>query len=128
MWNFSIPSALKHDIEAIIQPGYPYRFNANGMPEGMAKGKRMVVVASSGADYSPDSPLHAVDFLEPYLRTVVNFVGIADIHFIRAQPTDISPAARRAALLKAYGEARALASEHDCGVPVPVEAAQLPEG
>ena len=128
MWNFGIPYALKYYIDAIIQPGYLYRFSESGVVEGLVKGKHMVVVTSSGGDYSPDSPLHAVDFVEPYLRTVFNFVGIADIHFIHAQPMDISPASRRAALLKAYAEARTLASEYDWAVPVAAEAAALPAG
>jgi FMN-dependent NADH-azoreductase len=127
MWNFGIPYALKYYIDAIIQPGYLYRFSESGVPEGLVKGKRMVVVASSGGDYSADSPLHAVDFLEPYLRTVFSFVGIANIDFIRAQPMDISPAARRAALLKAYAEARALVNDNHWEVAAPAGAVELPE-
>ena len=71
----------------------------------------MVIVASSGGDYSADSPFHSFDFLEPYLRAIFGFVGIADIDVIHAQPMDITPAVRRAALLKAYDEARAIAAD-----------------
>jgi len=128
MWNFSIPYALKYYIDAIVQPGYLYRFSEAGVPEGLVKGKRMVVVTSSGGDYSPDSPLHAVDFLEPYLRTVFNVVCIADIRFIHAQRMDITAAARRTALLNAYAEARALANDQDWEAPAATPAVELPEG
>jgi FMN-dependent NADH-azoreductase len=109
MWNFGIPYVLKYYIDAIVQPGYLYHYNENGVPEGLVKGKRLVVVTSSGGDYAPNTPLHSCDFLEPYLRTIFTFVGISDIDFIHAQPMDISPATHRAGLLTAVAEARALA-------------------
>lgn len=112
MWNFGIPYALKYYIDAIVQPGYLFRYNEMGVPEGMVHGKRMIVVTSSGGDYSPGSPFHAFDFVEPYLRTIFNFIGITDIHFIKSQPTDISPAIRREALLRAMQEARDFVAHH----------------
>lgn len=128
MWNFGIPYALKYYIDAIVQPGYLFRYNELGVPEGLVLGKKMIVVTSRGGDYSPNTPLHSFDFVEPYLRTIFNFIGITDIRFINAQPMDISPAARRAALLNAISEARALASSdqldgHDLTEPV-----EFPEG
>ena len=39
MWNFGIPYALKYYIDAIIQPGYLYRYNEQGIPEGLVIGK-----------------------------------------------------------------------------------------
>ena len=106
MWNFGIPYALKYYIDAIIQPGYLYRYNERGVPEGLVIGKKMICVTSRGGDYSADSPLHSLDFVEPYLRTIFNFVGITDIHFINAQPMDISLATRRTAILNSIEEAR----------------------
>ena len=111
LWNFGVPYVLKYYIDAIVQPGYLYRFSQSGVPEGLVKGKRMIVVTSSGGDYSAASPLHTFDFLEPYLRTVFNFVGISDLHFIHAQAMDVSAATRRAGLLQAYAEARAIAQD-----------------
>src|SRR3954453_5742826 len=35
MWNFGVPYALKYYIDCIVQPGYLFRFNAQGYPEGM---------------------------------------------------------------------------------------------
>jgi FMN-dependent NADH-azoreductase len=110
MWNLSVPYALKYYIDAIVQPGYLFRYNEHGAAEGLLKDKKMVVVTSRGGDYSPDSPLHAYDFLVPYLRAIFGFVGIADLHFINAHGMDISAAVRRVSQLKAIGEARALAA------------------
>lgn len=87
MWNFGVPYVLKHYIDVIAQPGYLFRYTANG-PEGLAKGKKLVVVSTRGGDYGPDSPWRAMDQLEPYLRTVFGFVGITDMSFVSAQPLD----------------------------------------
>lgn len=87
MWNFGIPYKLKQYIDIIIQPGYLFKYTEKGV-EGLAAGKKMTVITSRGGDYSKESPLHAYDQLEPYLRTVFGFIGITDITFINAQPMD----------------------------------------
>ena len=109
MWNLSLPYVLKYYIDAIVQPGYLFRYNERGVAQGLLSGKKMVVVTSRGGDYSA-APMQAYDFLEPYLRAIFGFVGITDLTFINANGMDISPAHRRAALLGAIAEARALAA------------------
>ena len=52
--------------------------------------------------------MHALDFQEPYLRSIFGFVGITDIDFIYAQPTDIS-ALRESAMATAITRAQHLA-------------------
>ncbi len=106
MWNFSIPYTLKYYIDAIVQPGYLFKYNEQGYPEGLVKGKKMFCVTSRGGDYSPNTPMHTFDFVESYLRTIFNFVGITDISFINAQPMDISLDIRKSAALKAIAEGR----------------------
>lgn len=87
MWNFSIPHPLKHYIDIIIQPKYLFRYTKDGV-EGLVKNKKMFVITSRGGDYGVDSPFHAYDFQEPYLRAIFGFVGITDITFVAAQPMD----------------------------------------
>ena len=128
MWNFGIPYALKYYIDAIIQPGYLYRYNEQGIPEGLVIGKKMICVTSRGGDYSADSPLHSLDFVEPYLRTIFNFVGITDIHFINAQPMDISLATRRTAILNSIEEAREIGRSNNLFALKPVESVEFLEG
>lgn len=101
MWNFSIPYPLKHYLDVILQPKYLFRYTATGV-EGLAKGKRMVVVSSHGSDYGPGSPMKSYNYLEPYLRTAFGFAGIADIAFIAAQPMDAAgPEVAQAAVERA---------------------------
>ena len=110
MWNFSIPYALKYYIDCIVQPGYLYKYNESGQPVGLVQDKRMLCITSRGGDYSKDSPFHAYDFQEPYLRAIFGFVGITNIHFINAQPVDMSLERRRMALEGAISEAHGLAA------------------
>ena len=52
------------------------------------KNRKLVIITSRGGDYGPESPFHAFDYQEPYLRSILGFVGITDITFINAQPMD----------------------------------------
>lgn len=116
MWNFSIPYALKYYIDCIIQPGYLYKYNEQGQPVGLVRGKKMICVTSRGGDYSEKSPFHTYDFQEPYLRAIFGFVGITDMHFINAQPMDITPELRESAIAAAIEEARSLATNSEWDV------------
>ncbi len=109
MWNFSIPYALKYYIDAIVQPGYLFKYTAEGQPVGLCGGKKMVFITARGGDYSAGGPMHSLDHQEPYLRAIFGFVGVTDLHFIHAQPTDISPELRRAATASAASAAQDLA-------------------
>ena len=111
MWNFGIPYALKYYIDAIVQPGYLFRYLPDGTPEGLIHDRKMICVTSRGGDYS--GAMKPFDFLEPYLRTIFGFVGITDIDFFNAQPMDISVDIRRAAQRETMRAVRAYAEE--CG-------------
>jgi FMN-dependent NADH-azoreductase len=110
MWNFSIPYTLKYYIDCIVQPGYLFRFDEKGIPVPLVHGKRLVVVTSSGSDYSPDSPLHALDFHEQYLRAIFAFVGVTDVTFVHGQAMDV-PGRRDDGLIRALDDARLVARD-----------------
>jgi FMN-dependent NADH-azoreductase len=117
MWNLSIPYALKYYIDCIVQPGYAFKYDETGKLVPLVVGKKMVVVTSRGGDYGPGSPMHAYDFQEPYLRAIFGVIGITNIEFVNAQPMDIGPAARDAALSASIERARSLASRPDWSGP-----------
>lgn len=102
MWNLSIPYALKYYIDAIVQPGYLFKFMPDGTPVGLSKGK-MFVVKTAGSDYSVP-PMSYADFHEPYLRGIFGFCGIKDIQFISAYGMDISPEFRERSITTAINE------------------------
>ena len=127
MWNFGIPYALKYYIDAIVQPGYLFRYDEQGRPEGLVKGRKMICVTSRGGDYS-SGPLQAYDFVENYLRTIFGFCGITDIRFFNAQPMDVSMEARKAGHKRAISEVRAYVAESNWESEVGASATQAPEG
>jgi len=110
MWNLSIPYALKYYIDCIVQPGYVFRYDEDGRVVPLVLGKRMVCITSRGGDYSATGPLHRYDFQEPYLRAIFGFIGITDVSFITAQPMDVTPALREAAVEAATSQAISLAT------------------
>jgi FMN-dependent NADH-azoreductase len=83
MYNFSIPSQLKAWIDRISVAGRTFRYSAAG-PEGLAKGKKIVIASSRGGVYS-EGAFAFMDHQETYLRGVFNFLGVTDIEFIRAE-------------------------------------------
>jgi FMN-dependent NADH-azoreductase len=105
MWNLGIPYALKYYIDAIVQPGYLFRYLADGRVEGLVKDRKMIVVTSSGGDYAPEH-MRPYDFVESYLRAIFGFVGITDIRFIRAGGMDVSPQVRKAGQKAAIADVR----------------------
>ncbi len=105
MWNFGIPYVLKYYIDAVVQPGYLFRYDEHGVPHGLVHGRKMIVVTSRGGDYSA-GPLSSLDFVENYLRTIFGFVGITDITFFNVQPMDISRELRTTAIKNACKEVR----------------------
>jgi len=103
-YNFGIPSQLKAWIDRIAQAGRTFRYTANG-PEGLATGKRTIVVSSRGG-VRQDS--NALDLHEITIDTVLRFLGITDISIVRAHGLAMGPDAREAGLSTARTQIAAL--------------------
>jgi FMN-dependent NADH-azoreductase len=100
MYNFGIPSQLKAWIDRIAVPGRTFRYTENG-PEGLAGGKKVIIASARGGLYSAGNAGAAADFQEPYLRTVLGFLGVTDIEFVRAEGVALSPEHRNASVKQA---------------------------
>lgn len=103
-YNFGIPSQLKAWIDRIAQAGRTFRYTANG-PEGLATGKRAIVVSSRGG---VRQDANALDLHEITIDTVLRFLGITDITFVRAHGLAMGPEARDAGLTTARTQIAAL--------------------
>jgi len=100
MYNFSISSNLKAWIDHIVRAGRTFRYTEEGRPEGLLKNKKVVVVTGRGGVYS-QGPLAAFDFQEPYLRTILGFVGLTNISFIHVEGLRINAEAAASGLERA---------------------------
>jgi FMN-dependent NADH-azoreductase len=83
MHNFSIPSVLKLWIDQVVRAGKTFSYGANG-PEGLLKGKKATILVASGGVYEAGTPAAAMNFVEPYLRAVLGFIGLTDVKFVTA--------------------------------------------
>lgn len=88
MYNFGVPAQLKNWIDGIARAGVTFRYTANG-PEGLLTGKKVFVALARGGLYR-DQPN---DSQVPYLRTLLGFLGITDVHFVYAEGLNMGPEA-----------------------------------
>ncbi len=79
MYNFGVPGVLKLWIDQIARVGLTFAY-VDGKPQGLIRGKKASFFIASGGDYSPGSPAAGYNFVEPYLRAVFGFLGVADIY------------------------------------------------
>lgn len=108
MWNLGIPYALKYYIDAIVQPGYLFRYTPDGQVEGLVKDKTMLLVISSGSDYQ-GQPMASYNFVESYLRAIFGFVGLTNVHVFHANGMDMGPDMKKAGQRAAIAQAREFA-------------------
>ncbi len=99
MYNFSISSQLKAWIDRVVVAGKTFQYTANG-PQGLAGGKRVIIASSRGGSYH-NSPYAAMDFQESYLRSVLGFIGITQVEFVRAEGLAVGDEQKAAAMTSA---------------------------
>lgn len=87
MWNFSLPSGFKAWIDHVARAGRTFAYTAGGV-KGLAGGRKVFVATASGGVYS-EGPGQAMDFVAPYLRAFLGFLGIEDVSFVRAEGISI---------------------------------------
>jgi len=104
LYNFTIPTGLKAWIDRIVVAGKTFRYGDKG-PEGLVRGKKAVIVATSGGAYA-DSPVDTMHV--GYLKQVLNFVGVTDIEVVRAPGLAIGTEVRAHSIAKAKGQIREL--------------------
>jgi FMN-dependent NADH-azoreductase len=103
MHNFGIPSALKAWIDHIVRPGQTFSYSKQG-PRGLVEGKKVVLVFARGGVYS-SGPMQPFDFQEPYLRTILGFIGMTDVEIVRIEGLAMGEEAMRSALISAKAHA-----------------------
>jgi FMN-dependent NADH-azoreductase len=80
LYNFGIPSTLKAYFDHIARAGVTFSYTASG-PEGLVKGKRVVVFAARGGLYQGQPH----DTQTPYVRNFLGFLGMTDVRFVFAE-------------------------------------------
>jgi FMN-dependent NADH-azoreductase len=83
MHNFAIPSVLKLWIDQVVRRGRTFVYDESGA-EGLLRGKKATVLAATGGVYHAGTPLSAMNFVDPYLKTILGFIGVTDVNFVTA--------------------------------------------
>lgn len=96
--NFTIHSSLKAWIDHITRAGITFGYGENG-PVGKVTGKKVYVAMSSGGVYS-EGPGKANDFVAPYLKAFLGFLGMTDLTVFRAEGLKV-PGVKEHAMTKA---------------------------
>lgn len=97
LYNFTIHSSLKSWIDHVTRAGITFGYNENG-PVGMVTGKKVYVAMSSGGVYS-EGPGKQNDFVAPYLKAFLGFLGMTDLTVFRAEGLKV-PGIKETALEK----------------------------
>jgi FMN-dependent NADH-azoreductase len=85
MWSLGIPASLKAWIDMVVRAGRTFAFTESGVGPLIPAGKKVYVISARGGAYLAGTPAKALDHQEPYLRTILSFLGLTDIEFIYAE-------------------------------------------
>lgn len=106
MYNFTVPSSFKAWLDHVIRAGRTFTYES-GAPKGLLlPGKKVMAFVASGGVYT-SGPAQVMDFVEPYLRAVLGFIGLADVTVIRAEAQAV-PDAREHGRRQAFEAIEAL--------------------
>jgi FMN-dependent NADH-azoreductase len=79
IYNFGVPAGFKAWIDMIARVKETFQYTAAG-PEGLLLDKTAYLILTSGGT-ALESP---ADFVSPWLKHVLGFIGITDLHVIDA--------------------------------------------
>ena len=100
LYNFTIHSALKAWIDHVTRAGITFAYEESGLV-GKVTGKKVYVAMSSGGIFSEGSG-KANDFVAPYLKAFLGFLGMTDLTVFRAEGLKV-PGIKEHAMEKAIG-------------------------
>ncbi len=104
MYNFGMPSSLKAWVDQVVRINQTFAFDGHSF-EGLVPVKRAVLVLAYGATgYTADGDFAAMNFLEPYLKALMGFLGIDDVKIIRIEGTTGDPVALARTLQRASND------------------------
>ncbi len=106
MWNFGPPWKLKQWIDTVTQAKVTFEYTKDG-PRGLLKAKG-AIVGSTGGAYKEGDPRETKDFLVPYLKWALAWMGIKDAAACFASGVDAKKDQAEQILAEAEERARKL--------------------
>jgi FMN-dependent NADH-azoreductase len=87
MYNFTVPSAFKAWIDHIVRIGHTFAYDGSSFTGLVSTRQAFVICVAGAAGYHEDGLFAAADFLRPYLRFLLRFLGVGDVHFFTVEGT-----------------------------------------
>ncbi|MEW6425232.1 MAG: FMN-dependent NADH-azoreductase [Bacillota bacterium] len=108
MWNLSLPPMMKAYLDTIVVAGKTFYYTEQG-PVGMVKGKKAVHIHARGGFYN-QPPMDRLEFADRYIRALLNFLGVTDVHSLICEGHEYAPGQAQAILQEAVERAKKLAA------------------
>lgn len=83
MYNFTVPAVLKAWIDHVVRVRKTFSIGPEGY-KGLLKNKKVTIIVTSGAVYTPGSPAESYNYEAPYLRHILGFIGLTDVTVVQA--------------------------------------------
>ncbi len=88
LYNLNIPSNLKAYLDQTVRVGHTFSINENGY-YGLLKDKTAYIITVKGGIYK-GTFMEQYDFQVPYLKAILNHIGIEDQEFFSLEGTSDS--------------------------------------
>lgn len=89
LYNLTVSTGLKAWLDRILIAGRTFRYSEDGVREGLAKGKKVILCVSRGGFYQEGGAAAAMEYCERYLRDIFAFIGIEDVQAVTADGTRV---------------------------------------
>lgn len=99
MYNFSVPSMLKAWNDHVARAGVTFKYTDSGAV-GLLTDKQVYLVAAMGGVHQVGES----DFLRPYMKQFLGFLGLTDISFITASGLNLGDEPRAEGIASAEQE------------------------
>ncbi|WP_217605441.1 NAD(P)H-dependent oxidoreductase [Chitinophaga sp. GbtcB8] len=112
MYNWSIPSTLKAYIDQILRLNETFKIDLGNRQQpytGLLENKTMLLlVARGGQGYETGEPNSHLNFQTTYLRTVLNMIGIHNIHMVDVSGTSFDKEVLEKTIEQAHRQVKAV--------------------
>lgn len=89
LYNFGVPSSLKAWVDQVSRVGHTFSFDGESFAGLVPTKSAILALAYGGEGYTNDGPMAAMNFMEPYLVSLLHFLGIESVHVFRIEGTSI---------------------------------------
>lgn len=86
MYNFGMPAQLKAYVDQVVRIGRTFAFDATAADSyrPLLASKVLAILSAGDGALHIGGALAHLNFLEPHLQTILGFIGLNDVTFVRA--------------------------------------------